>query len=328
MPEAVKQEQTTTAAGVQDPLNIPGSGATKRIPPPSGVVLADGGMNTSAANKTVRMPPMEIQGNPPVDKTGRASPINAKDTSTVDKTVRMPELDLQGTPGYRQIMAEEATNIIEAQLQKWWVGTRFGAQNAALSVQEDAFPWFAVALAGNLIWAATVFVPPASAVAIAAMSIGGALLGSGSLEQYDKLILDDPPPSESFRDIAVNRLGLYYQSIMNRRTNLATSLMDLFYMNSLTDRDDVEQAEKRRQLAWAFMFKSEIGYNNPVDIENTTKNYIEAVWTEFVPRWQAINRVHSMRSQLPELTVRSFNDAVDLVNLKTKWWNKRNRSYP
>jgi hypothetical protein len=183
-----------------------------------------------------------------------------------------------------QIAAEDVAGIIAEQMQMWYSASRLGIQNAALEGDDEGAKWFLIALGGNLVWAATAFVAPEATVAIRLMSVGGAAVGSGTIERVYKEDL----PVDTFRDRAAASLGAAYNALVDNQAALTGALEDLYFKQGLTDRDDARQAEQRRRLGWHFLFRDDIGYANPAALESNAKNDIESIWRNFLPCWRIL----------------------------------------
>jgi hypothetical protein len=180
------------------------------------------------------------------------------------------------------IEAEDVAGIIAEQMTQWYGASRNGVGGASLDGDDEGAKWFLVALAGNLVWAATAFVAPEATLAIRLMSVGGATVGSGTLQQLAKQDL----PISGFRDTVKDSLGKAYSNIADQKVGLTTSLQSLYVRAGLTARDDAAQAEKRRRAAWKFLFRDTIGFNNPAQLEAVVKSDIEAIWKDFLPCWK------------------------------------------
>jgi hypothetical protein len=183
------------------------------------------------------------------------------------------------------VNAEDVAGIIAEQMQMWYMASRFGIENANLKGNDDAAKYFLLALGGNLVWAASSFVAPEAVIAIRAMSVAGATVGSGTLE---KLASEDLP-IEKFRDKAKDSLGKAYASL--KSPELTAALKGIYVASGLMDSNNEKQAEERRRLAWKYLFHSEIGYKNPADLENRAKADIEAIWKDFLIDYKSLHTI-------------------------------------
>lgn len=198
---------------------------------------------------------------------------------------RDPSPDSPETSG--TIASEDVAGIIAEQMQMWYTASRFGIQNAEIKGDDDAEKFFFLALAGNLVWAASTFVAPEAVIAIRLMSVAGATVGSGTIE---KLAAEDVPVKD-FRSKVTSSLGRAYRSLLDNRPALTTALQEIYVHNGLTNRNDAVQAEKRRKLAWGYLFRSGIGYANPTDLENQVKADVEAIWKFFLLYYRSLHTI-------------------------------------
>jgi hypothetical protein len=182
----------------------------------------------------------------------------------------------------RAVAAEDAKVVVDAHLDVWYENVRWGIEKANLSGPDEAVQWFLVALAGNLVWAATCFLDPAAAIAIRLMSFGGAAVGSGIIQQ----LATENRPIDEFKQMVVKNFGDRYR-IMQQDTGLTKRVDAEFHKRGLTDRDDAQQAQKRRQVAWEVMFKDTVPFMDPAAIEAETKRNVEAIWSEFLSMYNS-----------------------------------------
>jgi hypothetical protein len=179
------------------------------------------------------------------------------------------------------VQAEDAKTIIDAHLGEWYQNARWGIEKASLSGPDEAMKWFLVALGGNLLWAATAFLNPAAAVAIRVMSVAGATIGSGTLAQ----MAAEDKPIDHFKQVVVKRLSDRYGE-MKGDVGLTTGVLAAFERAGLMDRSSAEQAQKRREVAWQYMFKDTVPMSRPAAIEDQTKANVEAIWAHFLPTYK------------------------------------------
>lgn len=193
---------------------------------------------------------------------------------------------LKPTPRERLIRAEDVAGILAEHMGIWYTASRFGINGANLDGDDDGTKWFLLALAGNLVWAATAFVNPAAALAIRVMSVAGAAVGSGTMEKMAK---EDRPTGE-LRGMAVKSLSAAYGRMVDQSASLTSALEDAFYDQGLTDRDDAVQAKQRRQVAWKFLFGA-AAYADLSALEDGVKSDVEAIWARFLPCWKSLHTV-------------------------------------
>ncbi len=186
-----------------------------------------------------------------------------------------------------QVAAEDVAGIIAEQMQMWYTSSRFGLQNASLGGDDEAAKWFLVALGGNLVWAATAFVAPEAVVAIRIMSVGGATVGSGTIEKLAKEDL----PVDDFRTKAIESLSQAYKKLIESRPQLTSALQAIYVASKLTARNNAQQAEQRRKVAWQYLFRDTIGYMSPAALESNAKSDIEAIWKNFLPCYRSLHLI-------------------------------------
>lgn len=215
---------------------------------------------------------------------GEQAPVSIRAPGGLQRQTRTRKKPPTKPKGGNPIEAEDVAGIIAEQMQMWYAASRFGIQNASLEGDDDGAKWFLIALGGNLVWAATAFVAPEAVIAIRAMSVAGAAVGSGTVER----LFDEDLPLGDFRTRAADSLGTAYRALKENGPALTAALEVLFAKSGLMARDDAKQAEQRRQLAWKFLFSDSLGYDNPRDLETNAKNDIEAIWRDFLPCWKSL----------------------------------------
>ena len=179
------------------------------------------------------------------------------------------------------VLAEDAKTVVDAHLATWYQNARWGIEKANLSGDDEAMKWFLVALAGNLVWAATAFLNPAAAVAIRVMSVAGAAVGSGTLAQ----MAAEDKPIDHFKSTVVRHLSDRYKE-MEGDIGLTKGVLAAFERAGVMDRGSAEQAKERRRVAWQYMFKDTVAMSDPAAIERETKANIEAIWAHFLPTYK------------------------------------------
>jgi hypothetical protein len=179
------------------------------------------------------------------------------------------------------VQAEDAKTIVDQHLDTWYQNARWGIEKASLSGDDEAMKWFLVALGGNLLWAATAFLNPAAAVAIRVMSVAGATIGSGTMSQ----LAAEDKPIDQFKQMVVQRLSDRYKD-MQGDVGLTTGVLGAFEKAGIMDRANATQAQERRKVAWAYMFKDTVPFKDPAAIEKQTKANVEAIWAHFLPTYK------------------------------------------
>ena len=115
--------------------------------------------------------------------------------------------------------AEHAGTLVIQYLDEWalWVNTAIG--DVSIPADKDGKIWWWIALAGNLVWAATIFINPAAAggmLWIKIMSVSGGIVGAGGLESSLSSSSPSPPIDEN---VAKDRLR---KSVARARAKLET----------------------------------------------------------------------------------------------------------
>jgi hypothetical protein len=204
--------------------------------------------------------------------------------------------------------AEDAKGIVDAHLETWYNNVRQGVEKANLSGPDEAVQWFLVALAGNLVWAATAFLDPAAAILIRVMSVAGAAVGSGTLQQ---LAAEDKPIAE-FKQMVVDNVSARCKK-MQEDEDLTKRVNREFHKQGLTDRGSVHQAHQRRQVAWEVMFKDTVPFMDRAAIEAQTKQNVEAIWSAFLAQYNGLFTIFSpdyMRRDRARYIVGTFYRAL------------------
>jgi hypothetical protein len=143
------------------------------------------------------------------------------------------------------------------------------------AVGRNAKVAFGLALAGNLIWAATCLTPAGTAVTIA-MSFGGATVGSGAIAQ----ITDTPQSSQpSFKVVAAGALAKARDRIAETTRNVVKDVADDCASSKISD------AEEQKKRLWAKIFLT--AYNQAEPIETAAAAKLAKAAQGFVASWQA-----------------------------------------
>jgi hypothetical protein len=201
----------------------------------------------------------------------------------VGQLLRSPAAEKEDKPS--QTGASEASSIIHDHLQTWYTNTHFGLDSADLSGNSDGRKWFIIALAGNLLWAATAFLDPlvlAGALAIKLMSVSGATIGSGTMQQ-----LFETKPEAGLKGMIVDGLSKQ-RHVMETDTDLIERVDDAFERHGLTDRNDPKQTVGRYELAWKVMFGDRVPYGDAAAIEQGAKANAEAISAHFWKKYHAL----------------------------------------
>jgi hypothetical protein len=176
---------------------------------------------------------------------------------------------------------EDAAHIIEEHLINYREQVKSGID--AWSVPEsDSGVWFGVALAGNLIWAATCLLSPAAGAAIIAMSFAGAALGSGVAQK-----LFEEPKVADIKPLLQKQVSAFVDQ-MNREIGDLTDYVYAYF--SLRDKlspaggwlDADRRIKERREIAWNLIFDRGVApWGNSTAIIDNTVREIQAIWSRF-----------------------------------------------
>jgi flavin-binding protein dodecin len=134
---------------------------------------------------------------------------------------------------------------------------------------------FGTSLAGNLLWAAVCLVPPARVGFIAAMSFGGAAIGSGAFG----VMAGQPTSSQpSFKIPVASALARARDSIAGVAKNQVKDVADNCAVENVTD------IEEQKKKLWAKVFNTTYNQAEPI-VSAATANLTGAA-TSFVAQWQ------------------------------------------
>ncbi|MGI9100532.1 MAG: hypothetical protein ACR2H2_18935 [Solirubrobacteraceae bacterium] len=212
-----------------------------------------------------------------------------------------------------QVQAEDAKVVVDSHLDTWYQNTRWGIEKANLAGSDDAMTWFLIALGGNLVWAATAFVNPTAAIAIRAMSVAGATIGSGTAQQ----LFAEEKPIEEFKQIVIKNFSDRYKG-MQRDVALTMLVKAEFEQRGLMNRDDATQAQQRREAAWQVMFKDTVPFRDPSAIEQQAKKNVEAIWAAFLPTYNSYYTIVTpsyIRADLPKYILGAFYRALVVTGI-------------
>lgn len=131
---------------------------------------------------------------------------------------------------------------------------------------------FGIALAGNLLWAATCLVPEIGVPALAVMSFGGAAAGSGTFAP-------GAPTNAmpSFKAVAAPALAAARDRISARSKSLVKDVADDCAANNISD------TEEQRNRLWTKMFTT--AYNQAEPIERAASAKLATAAPQFVKQW-------------------------------------------
>jgi hypothetical protein len=203
-----------------------------------------------------------------------------------------PLVQRQGQPAPAPVdLGDIDINVAASQNLPIWADTFanlwYIANNGALgAAQEPADPdfvtasgavakqAFGIALAGNLVWAATSLLAPEATIAIRVMSFGGASVGSGILAPAA------PASSQpSFKGPAAAALARARDQLAVKSKEQVKTVADECAVNNISDLD-----EQKKKL-WEKMFTT--AYNSAGPIQGAAAAKLAAGAASFVAKWQA-----------------------------------------
>jgi hypothetical protein len=181
------------------------------------------------------------------------------------------------------VLEKYVNQQIQINLTAWQEQADSAITDAAYPVAEESRFFFYVALAGNLLWAATCFINPAVAgagLAIKLMSVGGAAIGSGVVQQ---IIPEDAKPEDGKR--------LVRQYIAKKRGELE----DLF---------------KQNRRVWASTLDGIAGWSAAGDHpEKLIDEFDVYIWTQMFPQMSyTTDRFDNIRLQFLNTVESSLAD--------------------
>jgi hypothetical protein len=249
----------------------------------------------------------------------------------IDSRVRLARM--VGNRAFTQMVAQQvlarqpdpagkdAASIIHHHLRTWYENVHFGLDRADLSGDDDAKKWFVVALVGNLAWAATAFLNPALVADVALaklLSVGGATVGSGTLQQ-----LHGKSDAE-LRELMVTDLSAK-MTAMETSSDLIDRVNDAFDRQGLSEPKDSQQTLRRYEVAWKVLFGDRLPYANDAAIERMARKDAEAISAAFWKRYWALISLfkHAPRRYLqehyPDLPITSRGHRIPLDEADRNW---------
>ena len=175
-------------------------------------------------------------------------------------------------PANDEAKGEAHTNLLRERdmFANLWLSTALGALGAAPEAPDrKSRAAFWVALAGNLLWAATTLVAPEALLAIRLMSIAGATVGSGTLTQNEP---ESAPSAEE-----VSKLLTTSRDLMVKSDYTLDAAVDEAVASGIVD------GEGQRRLLWRKMFKTPYNEAEPIRAEMSEK--IKKGLADFNTQW-------------------------------------------
>ena len=217
---------------------------------------------------------------------------------------------------------QDAASIIHHHLRTWYDNTHFALDKADLSGDSDAVKWFLAALGGNLAWALTAFLNPAvlaDAAMIKLLSMAGATIGSGTLQQ-----LHDNHSEVDLRQMLVTDLSAK-MSAMETSPELVDRVNDEFTRQGVASPQNSKQTLERYKIAWGVMFGNRVPYADDAAIEGSARRDAEAISAAFWKRYKALQRLlrraprSYLREHYPDLPITSRGHRIPLDEADRNW---------
>ncbi len=189
-----------------------------------------------------------------------------------------------------ELTKEDVANIIGLHIIDYREQVKSGIDGWSIPEEKQSSVWFLIALGGNLVWAATCFVNPMAGAVIKAMSVGGAIIGSGTME---KVFKNEAKPTD-IRPLLVKQVSAYVDSL---KQNISDETDSIYAYFRLRDRmspasgwmDADQKIHERREIAWRQIFDNKVApWGNSTAIITNTTNEVGAIWEKFKPSFDFI----------------------------------------
>jgi hypothetical protein len=185
------------------------------------------------------------------------------------------------------LQVEQVKGIIDTQVNEWTTGVALGVVTAPLDKgDQETKKWFLIALAGNLVWAGTGFLPQTRLLWLGlkiAGQVGGAVVGSNTAQ----VVLDKAnavkDASTEFR-LRVTDILTAKSKELKKDEKLIERVTDELWQRAETDPNSPAQAIARRTTAWHVIFGGD--ERTQGDIQRQTVADVEAIWKWFYELWR------------------------------------------
>jgi hypothetical protein len=176
----------------------------------------------------------------------------------------------------KNLSKEDVANIVGLHLIDYREQVSKGILSFNPPEKESSSAWFMIALAGNLVWAATSFVNPAAALAIRAMSLAGSVIGTGTVEKA----LNNEVKAPDLKPLLLSQVSSYVDQMKTNMDPLVDGIYSYFLGSGMGDPD--KNITARRQKAWEMIFdKSVAPWDNSTAIIKNTTDDVTAIWNRF-----------------------------------------------
>jgi hypothetical protein len=185
---------------------------------------------------------------------------NAQIRRQVEKEAAAEAAFLRHLQAFRERRAEKLPTMvahindqIPHLLDSWAIWVNGAITDADYPIEDATKDYWLIALAGNLIWAATCFIDPALPIAITlikVMSVSGAVIGAGAPEKLGPPPANPPSPKEKIRDQLAKARGRLQREYTAKSREWASRFIRL----QDWDVNDTTIVEEFNVYLWSQMF--------------------------------------------------------------------------
>jgi hypothetical protein len=211
----------------------------------------------------------------------------------IDRVSNAPHTPGSSDPGKAERLKELEKYVnqqIQINLGAWQEQADNAITDARPPAEEESRVYFYVALAGNLVWAATCFLDPAvaaQAVLIKIMSVTGATVGSGTVQQV--MGDDDTSPDDAkvlIRQMLAKKRGDLEEHFKDSRRDWAANLDGIARWEAAGDHPE-QLLDLFDKYIWEAMFPT-IPFNSDRfdSVRSTFLKVINNALADFNRQWQ------------------------------------------
>src|SRR6185295_5189390 len=188
---------------------------------------------------------------------------------------RVPTQSLRGQEAtIRQALVTTGTVLIN----EWQQNSSVAVHNYHPPTDDNQNVYFLIALAGNLVWAATAF--GVTGLALHAMSVGGAMVGSGVVER----IMRDPTESdaagtltEAVDQVLASQAGQIEEGLAPTINQVVAEVIE----------HDVSDASERQRILWERIFpRLTNSQNRRLEIQQVVTQALESIWPTYLRNYR------------------------------------------
>nr|WP_320192948.1 DUF4157 domain-containing protein [uncultured Desulfobacter sp.] len=183
----------------------------------------------------------------------------------------------------KEVSKENVAAIVNAHLIDYREQVKSGVRGWSAPKEKQSDVWFCIALAGNLVWAATSFVNPMASGAIKAMSMIGAAIGSGTLEKAMK----GEAKVAAIKPKLIKQVSTYVDNLKRDITSIVNKIYAYYENRDLESSnagwmDANQKTQERREAAWKIIFDNQVApWGSSTAIITNTTNDITIIWSHF-----------------------------------------------